>query len=173
MRDVTGITGAAPTWLNVMNYLHDRFGSGQITPPPNVTQREVSFPNAVEAPRPEWFIADTQPTSSMSGLDDANPQILSPSAGTIIALDPDIPAEAQRVVFEASAGASGSNWILDGRQLAPVQGALLWTPSPGAHTLSIVHSSRNAAQTIEFVVRGSKRSSLAEDDDRKLDQQIQ
>ena len=173
MRDVTGITGAAPTWLNVMNYLHDRFGSGQITPPPNVTQSEVSFPNAVEAPRREWFIADTQPTSSMSGLDDANPQILSPAAGTIIALDPDIPAEAQRVVFEASAGASGSDWILDGHELAPVRGALLWTPSPGAHTLSIVHASRNAAQTIEFVVRGSKRSSLAEDDDRKLDQQIQ
>ena len=173
MRDVTGITGAAPTWLNVMNYLHDRFGSGQITPPPNVTQGEVSFPNAVEAPRREWFIADTQPTSSMSGLDDANPQILSPAAGTIIALDPDIPAEAQRVVFEASAGARGSDWILDGHELAPVRGALLWTPSPGAHTLSIVHASRNAAQTIEFVVRGSKRSSLAEDDDRKLDQQIQ
>jgi len=173
MHDVTGITGAAPTWLNVMNYLHDRFGSGQITPPSNVTQSEVSFPNAVEAPRREWFIADTQPTSSMSGLDDANPQILSPAAGTIIALDPDIPAEAQRVVFEASAGARGSDWILDGHELAPVRGALLWTPSAGAHSLSIVRASKHAAQTIEFVVRGSKRSSLAEDDDRKLDQQIQ
>src|SRR6202046_4332488 len=173
MRDVTGITGAAPTWLNVMNYLHDRFGSGQIMPPSDVTQSEGSFPNAVEAPRREWFIAATEPTSSVSGLDDANPQILSPAAGTIIALDPDIPAQAQRGVFEASAGARGSDWFLDGHELAPVRGALLWTPSAGAHTLSIVHASKNAAQTIEFVVRGSKRSSLAEDDDRKLDQQIQ
>ncbi len=43
MRDVTGITGAAPTWLSVMNYLHDRFGSGQIAQPLGVSlsQREI------------------------------------------------------------------------------------------------------------------------------------
>ena len=33
MRDVTGITGAAPVWLEVMNYLHEHFGSGAITRP--------------------------------------------------------------------------------------------------------------------------------------------
>src|SRR5208282_3908957 len=66
MRDVTGITGAAPTWLSVMNYLHDRFGSGQIAPPPHVTVSAVSFPGAVEPPRHEWFVADTEPASSQS-----------------------------------------------------------------------------------------------------------
>jgi penicillin-binding protein 1C len=155
MRDVTGITGAAPTWLNVMNYLHDRFGSGQILRPAEVTLSEVSFPGAVEPPRREWFVAETAPTSSFSNLDDSNPQILSPAAGTIIALDPDIPAGAQRVVFEASRGARGSRWILDGRALAPVRGTLLWTPSPGAHTLSIYRDSEHELQTIEFVVRGA------------------
>jgi penicillin-binding protein 1C len=155
MRDVTGITGAAPTWLNVMNYLHDRFGSGQILRPAEVTLSEVSFPGAVEPPRREWFVAETAPTSSFSNLDDSNRQILSPAAGTIIALDPDIPAGAQRVVFEASRGARGSRWILDGRALAPVRGTLLWTPSPGAHTLSIYRDSEHELQTIEFVVRGA------------------
>ncbi len=64
MRDVTGITGAAPTWLNVMNYLHDRFGSGQIVRPPDVTLSKVSFPGAVEPSRQEWFVADTTPSYS-------------------------------------------------------------------------------------------------------------
>ena len=155
MRDVSGITGAAPTWLNVMNYLHDRFGSGQILRPAEVTLSEVSFPGAVEPPRREWFVAETAPTSSFSNLDDSNPQILSPATGTIIALDPDIPAGAQRVVFEASRGARGSRWILDGRALASVRGTLLWTPSPGAHTLSIYRDSEHELQTIEFVVRGA------------------
>ncbi len=155
MRDVTGITGAAPTWLNVMNYLHDRFGSGQIVRPPDMTLSEVSFPGAVEPPRQEWFVADTMPTISPNGLDDSNQQIISPAAGTIIALDPDIPEAAQRVVFEASRGARDSQWILDGRALAPVRGTLLWTPSPGAHTLSIARDSEHALQTIEFVVRGA------------------
>jgi hypothetical protein len=27
MRDVSGITGAAPVWLDVMNYLHGRYAS--------------------------------------------------------------------------------------------------------------------------------------------------
>jgi penicillin-binding protein 1C len=155
MRDVTGITGAAPTWLNVMNYLRDRFGSGQIVRPTGVALSEVSFPGAVEPPRQEWFVAETEPTSSLTNLDDANPQILSPAAGTIIALDPDIPAVAQRVVFEASQSARNSRWILDGRSLAPVRGTLLWTPTPGAHTLSIARDSGSAPQTIQFTVRGS------------------
>jgi penicillin-binding protein 1C len=168
MRDVTGITGAAPTWLSVMNYLHDRFGSGQILRPSDVSHYQVSFPNEVEPPRQEWFVAKTQPTGSLSAIDDSNPQILSPAAGAIIALDPDIPAGAQRVVFEASRSARSSQWILDGRAIAPVRGELLWTPSPGAHTLSIARDSGNALQTIRFVVRGSNIP-LA-DNDRSLDQ---
>ena len=168
MRDVTGITGAAPTWLSVMNYLHDRFGSGQIVRPSDVSLSHVSFPNEVEPPREEWFVANTQPAGSLSAIDDSNPQILSPAAGAIIALDPDIPARAQRVVFEASQGARNSLWILDGRTIAPIRGELLWTPSPGAHTLSIARDSGNAAQTIQFVVRGSNIP-LA-DSDRSLDQ---
>jgi penicillin-binding protein 1C len=171
MRDVTGITGAAPTWLNVMNYLHDRFGSGQIVRPPDVALSEVSFPGAVEPPRQEWFVAETEPNSSLSNLDDSDPQILSPAAGTIIALDPDIPAVAQRVVFEASLGARNSRWILDGRALAPVRGELLWTPTPGAHTLSIARDSGNALQTIQFTVRGSNNPLV--DNDRRLDRQLQ
>jgi penicillin-binding protein 1C len=153
MRDVIGITGAAPTWITVMDYLHDRFGSGQISPPADVTLSEVSFPGAVEPPRREWFIAETQPTSALSALDDANPQILAPTSGTIIALDPDIPSSAQRIVFEASRGAQDWDWILDGRSLARVRGEFLWTPSPGAHTLSIARSG-HALETTEFSVRG-------------------
>jgi len=168
MRDVTGITGAAPTWLSVMNYLHDRFGSGQIVRPSDVSLSHVSFPNEVEPPRQEWFIAKTQPAGSLSAIDDSNPQILAPASGAIIALDPDIPAVAQRVVFEASRGVRNSDWILDGRAIAPVRGELLWTPSAGAHTLCILRNSGNVAQTIQFVVRGSNIP-LA-DNDRSLDQ---
>ncbi len=171
MRDVTGITGAAPTWLSVMNYLHDRFGSGQIPPPPQVVLSAVSFPDAVEPARQEWFVADTQPASPLSDLDDANPRILSPPSGAIIALDPDIPPAAQRVVFEASPGARNSHWILDSRALAPARGPLLWTPSPGAHNLTITGQSGRALETISFVVRGSNNSALTEED-RAFDQQL-
>src|SRR5208282_5067839 len=119
MREVTGITGAAPVWLDVMNYLHDRFGSGQMARPPGVEAAAVRFPNSVEPPRREWFIAETQPSSPLVELDDANPRILSPAPGTIVALDPDIPPREQRIGFEASRGSRDLHWILDGHVLAP------------------------------------------------------
>jgi penicillin-binding protein 1C len=172
MRDVTGITGAAPTWISVMNYLHDRFGSGQVLRPTDVVLGEVSFPGAVEPPRHEWFLADTQPGASPNSLDNSNPQILAPAASTIIALDPDIPASEQRVAFEASRGARDGRWILDGRALAPVRGTLLWTPSPGAHTLSIAREAPHPMQTIEFTVRGGAKQNFAEDE-RAVEQQLQ
>jgi penicillin-binding protein 1C len=172
MRDVTGITGAAPTWISVMNYLHDRFGSGQVLRPTDVVLGEVSFPGAVEPPRNEWFLADTQPGASPNSLDNSNPQILAPAASTIIALDPDIPASEQRVAFEASRGARDARWILDGRMLAPVRGTLLWTPSPGAHTLSIARESARPMQTIEFTVRGGAKQNFAEGE-RTVEQQVQ
>lgn len=155
MRDVTGITGAAPVWLDVMNYLHDRFGSGQIARPSGVSTAAVRFPDSVEPPRSEWFVANTQPSSPLGDLDDANPRVLSPAPGTIVVLDPDIPVHEQRIAFEASRGARDSRWILDGRPLAPVRGVFLWTPTPGAHTLAIVRESGNAIESMEFSVRGA------------------
>ena len=61
MHDVTGITGAAPVWLDVMNHLDQRFGSDAIARPAGVTSRIVEFPQAVEPPREEWFVAGTEP----------------------------------------------------------------------------------------------------------------
>jgi penicillin-binding protein 1C len=163
MRDVTGITGAAPTWLSVMNYLHDRFGSGAIARPADVTASTVSFPGGVEPPRAEWFVAGTEPTAQLSGLDEGNPRILSPQAGMIIALDPDIPAPLQRVVFQASPGATHSRWILDGHALVLARDEFLWTPSPGVHKLSLVQKGR-LLETVQFVVRGSRHDELAQGD---------
>ena len=90
-----------------------------------------------------------------ANLDDA-PQILSPAAGTIIALDPDIPADAQRVAFVANAGARGSHWMLDHQTLGPVNGVMLWTPSPGVHTLAIADSMGRPLDTATFSVRGGR-----------------
>jgi penicillin-binding protein 1C len=164
MRDVTGITGAAPVWLDVMNYLHDRFGSGQIARPRQVVAQQVRFPGAVEVPRIEWFIGETAPNSRAADLDDRNPRIISPAPDTIVALDPDVPFSAQRIAFEASAAVLNSHWLLDGRVLGAVRGVHLWAPSPGVHTLALVSEAGVALDTIGFSVRGAAARSLAADD---------
>ncbi len=176
MRDVTGITGAAPIWLDVMNYLHDRFGSAEIARPRYVVAQEVGFSGAVEARRREWFIGETAPNSGSGDLDDANPRIVSPAAGTIVALDPDVSLSAQRMAFEASAGAPNSHWILDGRAIGAVRGVYLWAPSPGAHTLAIVRDSGAALDAIQFSVRGAAPRNYGHDDrfdDHNADSRLQ
>ncbi len=163
MRDVSGITGAAPIWLEVMNYLHDRFGSSQIAPPQHLAMSDVRFPGAVEPPRREWFLGATAPDSPLSDLDEAKARILSPAPETIVALDPDVPSSEQRIAFEASAALLDSHWVLDGRALGTVHGVLLWAPSAGVHTLSIVRESGAALDKIRFSVRGSDRHKFAQE----------
>ncbi len=47
MWNVTGIHGAAPVWLEIMNYLHDRDTSERPAPPEGVVRREVKFRQSV------------------------------------------------------------------------------------------------------------------------------
>ena len=52
MHDVTGITGAAPVWLDVMNYLDQRFGSDAIARPAGVTVADGRVPPGSRAAAP-------------------------------------------------------------------------------------------------------------------------
>ena len=73
MRDVTGITGAAPVWLDVMNYLYEHFGGGAVARPAGLRAKTVEFPNSVEPTRQEWFIAGTEPNNTLVRLNDLTP----------------------------------------------------------------------------------------------------
>ena len=162
MHDVTGITGAAPVWLDVMNYLDRRFGTGgAIARPAGLTRQMVEFPLAVEPARKEWFVAGTEPNLLPAQLDDT-PRILAPAPDTVIAFDPDIPFSRQRVAFVASAGAAGggARWTLDHRALGPVDGVMLWPPSPGVHTLALADASGRPLDTARFTVRGGTNACL-------------
>ena len=160
MRDVTGITGAAPVWLDVMNYLHDRFGSGGIVRPAGVVSRPVEFANAAEAPRSEWFLDGTEPATRRAQLDRIAPRIESPADGSIVALDPDIPPSQQRVGFAAGRGAENAHWLLDGRDVCEAVRACLWEPRAGPHTLALIASEGRVLDQVSFKVRGI--ASLAE-----------
>ncbi len=157
MHDVSGITGAAPVWLEVMNYLYERFGARALARPAGLRAKTVEFPGAVEPPRLEWFIAGTEPNSPLARLNDRNPRILSPAAETIIALDPDIPHALQRVRFEAGPGAADARWTLDSHDLGPVAELMLWPPTPGPHVLALTDRSGRALDQVSFKVRGSEQ----------------
>jgi penicillin-binding protein 1C len=154
MRDVSGVTGAAPVWLELITWLHRDNPSPPPPPPSGVVARRLRFPRQIEPDRLEWFLAGTEPLEAGAGLAEAPPRILSPANGTIIALDPDIPPARQRVLFESVANGRSLRWLLNGTDMGPATRATAWPPRPGRHTLALAESGR-PIDAVSFEVRGA------------------
>ncbi|VVE25632.1 penicillin-binding protein 1C [Pandoraea fibrosis] len=161
MWDVSGVSGAAPIWHRVMDYLHRRTASLPPAPPPGLEHVAVQYAEHVEPTREEWFLPGTsQRTIALSALATKAPsgplwRIAGPADGTIVALDPDIPPANQRLWFQvAAAWPKGAAWRLDGKPLAG--GARVgWLPWPGRHTLELVDAAGAVRDSIRFEVRGA------------------
>ncbi len=153
MWNVSGMSGAAPVWFEVMNYLHRDVPSKPPEPPRDVIAQHVTFPEQSGlSGRQEWFIRGTEMEAVRQERVAYNTKILYPSPGTIIALDPDIPEGQQKIFFESTSGTSGMTWMLDGILLG--QGhTVAWTPSPGSHRLSLVKNGDHIMDEIAFEVR--------------------
>jgi penicillin-binding protein 1C len=155
MRQVSGITGAAPIWLEVLSWLHRVGPSGPLLPPAGVLARPITFSGDIEPGRVEWFLAGTEPEVPGSHLPEAFARILAPVSGSVIVLDPDIPPAQQRVIFEGDGGGPDLRWVLDGKDVGPASAPLIWEPLPGGHTLSLVDGERRALDIVAFIVRGA------------------
>ncbi len=161
MHQVSGVSGAAPVWRALVGYLHADRPSRAPVMPAGVVALQVAFDGAREPARREVFLAGTehavqQPgTQARAGPDAAPAQrflIASPKDGSIFALDPDIPASAQRITFEGEAG----RWTLDGEPIGAVGATRLdWSPWPGRHALALHRSDGLLVQTVSFEVRGA------------------
>ena len=155
MRDVSGVTGAAPVWAEVMAWLHRNVPSVPPKPPAGLLARRVAFPRDIEPERVEWFLAGTEPQAVAQTLALDHPRILAPVQGTLIALDPDIPPSRQRVVFEAEAAHVPVRWILDGADIGSAADLLAWEPASGRHTIALADEERRILDAVAFEVRGA------------------
>jgi penicillin-binding protein 1C len=155
MWDVSGVSGAAPVWRDVMDYLHRDRPSRPPDAPPGVVRQTVRFAPAVEPERGEWFVRGTE-VALVEMLPPARrvPRIVYPAADSVIALDPDIPAPLQRVSLRAYGGA-GLRWELDGADAGPADRGAAWTPQPGGHELKLVGENGRAVAAARFEVRGA------------------
>ena len=82
-------------------------------------------------------------------------RIAAPADGSIVALDPDIPPDRQRVRFAATgAHDDGLRWHIDGRLHA--RGARAgWLPWPGRHVVELVDATGRMLDRIRIEVRGA------------------
>ena len=160
MRDVSGTSGAAPAWREIMDALQARPG-GAPAEPPGVVSVAVRFEPPIEPARPEWFVAGTETSVVQLAGRGGRPRIAAPPDGLIAALDPDIPPRNQRIVFVAE-GVDGlpAEWILDGEPIGPADEPVRWRPSPGTHRLALRGEGREL-DAVSFRVRGVPRPRLS------------
>jgi penicillin-binding protein 1C len=156
MHDVSGVSGAAPVWLEVMTWLHRATPSMAPDAPPELVAARVEFPAAAEPARREWFAAGTEPGSRT--LASGAARIVAPVDGTIVALDPDIPPDRQRVPLEVAGRSPGARWRVDDADLGPAEGLTLWEPAPGTHTVTLVDAARRELDVATVEVRGGRRA---------------
>jgi penicillin-binding protein 1C len=155
MYNVSGISGAAPVWFDVMNYLHgDSSSAGQRVAAiaADVIEKTVIYKDSGIKVK-EYFIKGTEDEIVRRADRAAPPKIIYPPDGAVIALDPDIPNERQKMYFEADAWDNSFRWKLDGKAIGGPGRTLMWTPRPGRHTLSIVDKTGKVLDHISFIVK--------------------
>ncbi|MGQ0656642.1 MAG: transglycosylase domain-containing protein [Chromatiales bacterium] len=156
MHDVSGITGAAPLWSEVMQFLHRGGVDSHPVAPGGVVVKPVRFEPAVEAPRDEWFVHGTETGKVALNRGPARTaRITYPGDGMVIALDPDIPVDRQRLFFNAEPASPSLAWRLDGEQVRSAQQG--WQPRHGAHELTLVDCGGRVLHKVSFTVRGRRR----------------
>jgi len=159
MHDVSGVTGAAPVWIELVDYLHRRSASVQPPRPQTVIARRIGYDRQIEASREEYFVAGTE-TDVIAAKPSATvrAEIAYPGEGSIIALDPDMPDSVQRVRFVAAPPLPGQRWQLDGEPVGSPDQPVLWPPRPGRHDLVLVDAYGKETDRVRFEVRGAART---------------
>jgi penicillin-binding protein 1C len=157
MQDVSGVTGAAPVWLELMRFLHARTPSRPPRTPSSVVQAEVQFAHAFESTRRELFLRGTETTEVRMPAAPplAQARIRYPGRDSILAIDPDIPIALQRVFFDVTPRGANLRLDLDGQPLVDRDNG--WTPSAGPHLLTLRDANGVLMDEIGFEVRGAYR----------------
>jgi penicillin-binding protein 1C len=141
MRDVSGVTGAAPLWHEVLTSALDGHPRIWLNRPDGLVEVELCAetpePAGAECPnhRLDWLpvgLLSRLPTRELLPV-----RLVSPDPGASFVLDPWMPASAQKLSIEAEApGAARVELFVDGQLLAaltspPYQAG--WSLTPGHH----------------------------------------
>ena len=166
MRDVSGVSGAAPAWADIMRYLHRTQASKPPPPPADVVLRRTEFEDALEPTRIEWYSTALLPafesTDPQAGVQPAvmvhlthaagSPRILLPQNGDLLAWDPDIPPAIQVVRPRHSTPERLLRWQLNGEALPA--GEPRFRLKAGKNQLVLMDEAGQVVDRVQFEVRG-------------------
>lgn len=156
MWDVSGVTGAAPVWRDIVEYLHQSTPSVKPLPPQGVVHQQVTYRPAIESSRGDWIVkrSDSEHKSIVLDIKRALPMLVAPPDSAIIAPDPDIPERRQALLLQSN-GVTNTCLKLDSHPVGKcgVAKVLIPLPLPGRHELTLSDSQGNVVDTHHFEVR--------------------
>lgn len=154
MRAVSGTSGAAPVWRDVMLALHASSPGKAPAMPAGVEVHQISLPGTREPPRREYFLTGTAQSELAAAPQAARrPRITSPVSGSVYALDPDIPLDRQRLAVIVSGDVPGYRLILDKQVLGDADAGQQILPRPGSHMLTLADPGGKPIDRVRFTVR--------------------
>jgi penicillin-binding protein 1C len=142
MWDVSGVDGAAPAWLEIVESLPR--GGEPLQPPSGLERTSDGFAIAGTAPAP------LAPSAAAAR---APRRIVAPQDGSVLALDPDIPDARERTLLEAEPADPGLALVLDGRRVGGAGAPILWPLARGRHRLALVDAAGRPVDAVSFMVR--------------------
>lgn len=125
MWNVSGVSGAAPIWRQLMLQLH-----------PN----PKSVPTYYEAP------SVSLPIHTIS-------RIRYPAAGMLVGMDPDIPQKQQKLPIEIENPQKGDQLFINQRLLSESQKTTLWPLQKGKYKVELKSASSHLVDSVNFEVR--------------------
>ncbi len=153
MRAVSGTSGAAPVWRDVMLALGRDENQGPPMPA-GVERRRIAFADAIEQPRMDYFLRGTgQSLIAAAPATARRARIVNPASGSVYAIDPDIPADRQRLAIETTGDVRAHHVFLDNRDLGPAAQQLLFFAPPGRHRLRLVDTAGRATDQVIVTIR--------------------
>lgn len=156
MRQVSGVSGAGPSWFEIMSVLHAQEKSANPAVPEKVMAKQVQLGWSSQE-RTEYYIAGTEPTEKVIQLArDKRAEFIFPAQGSVLVKDPHQDSK-QIALFIRFSGQvpSESRLILNGKELGQaVSPFKMENPPSGSHQLSIRSPEGKELTQVRFTVKG-------------------
>ena len=154
MRAVSGTSGAAPVWRDMMMALHQEHPGKAPARPPGIEERDIVFAGGIEQPRHEYFTAGTALSKvAVAPATARRPRIVNPVAGSVYALDPDIPRDNQRLAVSVTGEVLGHRLMLDNQELGSADSRPLILAPRGQHRLRLIDLGGRVVDQVLFTIR--------------------
>lgn len=157
MNKVSGVSGAGPSWHEIMTYLHTNEKSSAPPMPANVVAKKIRHQWNSHL-YPEYFIKGTEPLQEViEPAPEKRVQFVFPAEGSILVKDPHMDQEHVALFIRFKGHVPEKSQLLWngnplGEALSPFK---IPHPAAGQHELSIVNEGKVLAR-VKFTIRGAE-----------------